>query len=76
VLKTFSQSFQQPGLFACGRVVHSVLYDIIYTFCCTKQKKSCFAPRGADNVEAIARLCKEFELPHIVNNAYGIQVSE
>ena len=48
----------------------SYLMSINYCQC----KHSCFAPRGADDVEAIARLCKELDIPHIVNNAYGIQV--
>eukprot|EP00019_Armaparvus_languidus_P008489 CAMPEP_0168599068 /NCGR_PEP_ID=MMETSP0420-20121227/11832_1 /TAXON_ID=498008 /ORGANISM="Pessonella sp." /LENGTH=144 /DNA_ID=CAMNT_0008636625 /DNA_START=516 /DNA_END=947 /DNA_ORIENTATION=+ len=43
---------------------------------CVMSTTSCFAPRGADDVEAIARLCKELDIPHIVNNAYGIQSSE
>ena len=37
---------------------------------------SCFAPRIADDVEAISRLCKESSLAHVVNNAYGLQVSK
>lgn len=47
-------------------------YLMSINFC--QCKHSCFAPRGADDVEAIARLCKELDIPHIVNNAYGIQV--
>jgi O-phospho-L-seryl-tRNASec:L-selenocysteinyl-tRNA synthase len=36
---------------------------------------SCFVPRGCDSVEAIARLCKQHGLVHVVNNAYGVQAS-
>jgi O-phospho-L-seryl-tRNASec:L-selenocysteinyl-tRNA synthase len=36
---------------------------------------SCFAPRGCDAVEPIARLCKQHGLVHVVNNAYGVQAS-
>jgi hypothetical protein len=35
---------------------------------------SCFAPREPDDVVAIARLCAAQGLPHVVNNAYGVQV--
>lgn len=34
---------------------------------------SCFAPRGCDDLLAAGRLCREFGIPHLVNNAYGIQ---
>lgn len=33
---------------------------------------SCFAPRIPDDVAGIAALCKEFNVAHVVNNAYGI----
>ena len=34
---------------------------------------SCFAPRACDSVEQISRLCKEKDIAHVVNNAYGVQ---
>lgn len=34
---------------------------------------SCFAPRGVDRLEEVAKICKEHDIPHIVNNAYGLQ---
>ena len=34
---------------------------------------SCFAPRAADDVVAVARLCAGAGVAHIVNNAYGVQ---
>ncbi|KAG0722454.1 O-phosphoseryl-tRNA(Sec) selenium transferase [Chionoecetes opilio] len=34
---------------------------------------SCFAPRGVDRLEEVAKICKEHNIPHVVNNAYGIQ---
>jgi O-phospho-L-seryl-tRNASec:L-selenocysteinyl-tRNA synthase len=34
---------------------------------------SCFAPRAFDNVIEISKLCKEFNLHHVINNAYGLQ---
>lgn len=36
---------------------------------------SCFAPRVPDNVVELARLCKEKNLPHLVNNAYGVSTT-
>lgn len=37
---------------------------------------SCFAPRGYDNVEAIAQLCHAQDIAHVINNAYGVQSSK
>ena len=33
---------------------------------------SCFAPRAADRIIDIAKLCKTLNLPHMINNAYGL----
>lgn len=35
---------------------------------------SCFAPRVPDKVDEIARFCKEHDVPHLINNAYGVSV--
>lgn len=34
---------------------------------------SCFAPRGCDRVVEVARLCASLGVPHVINNAYGLQ---
>lgn len=34
---------------------------------------SCFAPRQCDNISALSMLAKENNIPHVVNNAYGMQ---
>lgn len=35
---------------------------------------SCFAPRAADDLIAIAKLCYREDIGHVINNAYGVQV--
>jgi O-phospho-L-seryl-tRNASec:L-selenocysteinyl-tRNA synthase len=40
---------------------------------CVMSTSSCFAPRGADRLADIARLCAELGCGHIINNAYGVQ---
>jgi len=37
---------------------------------------SCFAPRGPDDIPAVAKLAAAHSIPHIVNNAYGLQSSK
>ena len=34
---------------------------------------SCFAPRAPDSLVEVATLCKSHDVPHVVNNAYGLQ---
>ena len=36
---------------------------------------SCFAPRVYDSIIAISTICKEHEINHVVNSAYGLQCS-
>lgn len=42
---------------------------------CVMTSTSCFAPRGTDPVVEIAVLCDLLGVPHLVNNAYGVQSS-
>jgi O-phospho-L-seryl-tRNASec:L-selenocysteinyl-tRNA synthase len=43
---------------------------------CVLSTTSCFAPREPDRVEAISKMCKEKELFHVINNAYGVQCTK
>ncbi|XP_061619799.1 O-phosphoseryl-tRNA(Sec) selenium transferase isoform X1 [Phyllopteryx taeniolatus] len=43
---------------------------------CVHSTTSCFAPRVPDRLEELAVLCAKYDLPHIVNNAYGVQSSK
>ncbi|KAL1460770.1 hypothetical protein WDU94_012721, partial [Cyamophila willieti] len=40
---------------------------------CVLTTTSCFAPRVADNLDPIAALCQRYNIPHVINNAYGLQ---
>ncbi|BES90072.1 Soluble liver antigen/liver pancreas antigen (SHypothetical protein/LP autoantigen) [Nesidiocoris tenuis] len=42
---------------------------------CVLSTTSCFAPRASDSLEQIAALCSRYNIPHLVNNAYGLQSS-
>lgn len=43
---------------------------------CVFTTTSCFAPRAPDDLIGVAEICKEFDLPMLVNNAYGLQVQQ
>jgi O-phospho-L-seryl-tRNASec:L-selenocysteinyl-tRNA synthase len=70
----------------CG--VHSDNYDALTTdlvllekhlsergdeIVCVLSTTSCFAPRLPDRIIEIAKLCEKYKVPHVINNAYGIQ---
>lgn len=40
---------------------------------CVLSTTSCVAPRASDALEQIAALCSRHGIPHLVNNAYGLQ---
>uniref|UniRef100_A0A1E1X6Z7 O-phosphoseryl-tRNA(Sec) selenium transferase n=1 Tax=Amblyomma aureolatum TaxID=187763 RepID=A0A1E1X6Z7_9ACAR len=46
------------------------------TVACVLTTTSCFAPRAPDSLEEVAQVCQEFDVPHLVNNAYGIQCTK
>ncbi|XP_049645955.1 O-phosphoseryl-tRNA(Sec) selenium transferase [Suncus etruscus] len=43
---------------------------------CVHSTTSCFAPRVPDRLEELSVICAKYEIPHIVNNAYGLQSSK
>jgi len=43
---------------------------------CVLSTTSCFAPRAPDDVVSISKLCQKHGIPHIINNAYGVQSRE
>jgi O-phospho-L-seryl-tRNASec:L-selenocysteinyl-tRNA synthase len=40
---------------------------------CVLTTTSCFAPRRPDKIDEVAELCKQYSVPHVINNAYGLQ---
>lgn len=54
----FEQRIQELG-------AHNIL--------CLYSTTSCFAPRNCDNIVELAKLAKRESVPHLVNNAYGLQ---
>ncbi|XP_063709513.1 O-phosphoseryl-tRNA(Sec) selenium transferase isoform X2 [Culicoides brevitarsis] len=40
---------------------------------CIYSTTSCFAPRACDDLLALSKLARDFDIPHVVNNAYGLQ---
>lgn len=43
---------------------------------CVMTTTSCFAPRAPDDLVRVAVICKSSDIPHVVNNAYGVQSSK
>ena len=54
--------------------LHNKLHSIgIENIAAIVSTTSCFAPRAPDDILSIAQLCKQYDIAHIINNAYGIQ---
>ena len=53
--------------------INSLLLQYGHEILCILSTTSCFAPRQPDNIDEIAKLCKAFNIPHVINNAYGLQ---
>ena len=45
----------------------------VWQVLCVLSTTSCFAPRGVERLLDLARICLELDVPHFVNNAYGVQ---
>ncbi|PHJ22189.1 o-phosphoseryl-trna selenium transferase, partial [Cystoisospora suis] len=43
---------------------------------CVLSTTSTFAPREPDQVDAIAQMCREKNVGHVINHAYGLQCSK
>lgn len=43
---------------------------------CVMTTTNCFTPRVPDSLPEVGELCKKFDIPHLVNNAYGAQSSK
>lgn len=41
--------------------------------CCVMSVTSSYAPRNSDDIVKIAHICKRYNVPHIINNAFGLQ---
>ncbi|RYG67495.1 O-phosphoseryl-tRNA(Sec) selenium transferase [archaeon] len=53
--------------------IENILQSRSHEVLCVLSTTSCFAPRQPDLVDEIAKLCKQYEVGHVVNNAYGLQ---
>lgn len=58
---------------AMRAAAEAVGVDEVLCFCTTT---STFAPRVPDAVDEVAVIAKELNVPHVINNAYGLQCSK
>ncbi|XP_017082278.1 O-phosphoseryl-tRNA(Sec) selenium transferase [Drosophila eugracilis] len=43
---------------------------------CLYTTTSCFAPRNSDDIVEVSKLSQKWQIPHLVNNAYGLQAED
>lgn len=61
------------GLFTDLNAFEIALDNCLVDILCIVSTTSCFAPRNCDDIVQLAELAKKYNVPHIVNNAYGLQ---
>ncbi|CAD2220400.1 O-phosphoseryl-tRNA(Sec) selenium transferase, SepSecS, putative [Angomonas deanei] len=68
---------QHPFLLQCAvEDIESIILNTIKDpnlIVCVLSTTSCFAPRLPDDIIGISKLCWQYNIPHVVNNAYGLQ---
>lgn len=65
---------KDEGLIGCVKDIEEKINEIEpCNIVCVLSTTSSFAPKYPDNIIEIGSLCKKYDIPHIVNNAYGIQ---
>jgi O-phospho-L-seryl-tRNASec:L-selenocysteinyl-tRNA synthase len=53
--------------------IEDILKERAHEVLCVLSTTSCFAPRQPDAIDEIAELCAQYNVGHIINNAYGLQ---
>ena len=71
--KTKSEMQGIPGLSTDFSSLRSILEEHKEDILCVVSTTSCFAPRNPDDVIEVGNLAREYQVFHLVNNAYGLQ---
>lgn len=73
-LTAFVVEPQLIGDAVCTGDIEGALNSLLeHEVLCVMTTTSCFAPRVPDDVRGVAKACSTRGVPHIVNNAYGLQ---
>uniref|UniRef100_A0A1A9VEI1 O-phosphoseryl-tRNA(Sec) selenium transferase n=1 Tax=Glossina austeni TaxID=7395 RepID=A0A1A9VEI1_GLOAU len=65
---------EQDGLFTdLGKFEENLSSTDREEILCIMSTTSCFGPRNCDDIINLASLAAKFDVPHVVNNAYGLQ---
>lgn len=65
---------EQDGLFTdLGKFEENLSCTDREEILCIMSTTSCFGPRNCDDIINLAGLAAKFDVPHVVNNAYGLQ---
>ncbi|SPJ11263.1 O-phosphoseryl-tRNA(Sec) selenium transferase, putative [Plasmodium sp. DRC-Itaito] len=53
--------------------IEKLLEEYKEKICCVMSATSVYAPRNSDDIIKIAHICKKHNIPHLINNAFGLQ---
>ncbi|CRG95956.1 O-phosphoseryl-tRNA(Sec) selenium transferase, putative [Plasmodium gallinaceum] len=67
--------FKNDELFTDLNKIEKLIEDYKEKICCVISVTSSYAPRNSDDIVKISYLCKKYDVPHLINNAFGLQCS-
>ncbi|KJP88265.1 O-phosphoseryl-tRNA(Sec) selenium transferase [Plasmodium fragile] len=65
--------YKDEELFTNLNEIEKLIQTYGEKICCVMSVTSSYAPRNSDDVVKIAHICKRYNVPHIINNAFGLQ---
>ncbi|GAB68262.1 UGA suppressor tRNA-associated antigenic protein [Plasmodium cynomolgi strain B] len=65
--------YKDEELFTNLNEIEKLIQKYDEQICCVMSVTSSYAPRNSDDIVKIAHICKRYNIPHIINNAFGLQ---
>ncbi|SCM19338.1 O-phosphoseryl-tRNA(Sec) selenium transferase, putative [Plasmodium chabaudi adami] len=53
--------------------IENLMKKLNEKICCIITVTSSYAPRNSDNILKISQLCNKYDIPHVINNGFGLQ---
>ncbi|CRH03681.1 O-phosphoseryl-tRNA(Sec) selenium transferase, putative [Plasmodium relictum] len=65
--------YKNDELFTDLDKIEKLIEEYKEKICCVISVTSSYAPRNSDDIVKISHLCKKYDMPHLINNAFGLQ---
>lgn len=65
--------FNNDELNTDEKKIENLMKKLKEKICCIITVTSSYAPRNSDNILKISQLCNKYDIPHLINNGFGLQ---